>query len=374
MSSRNQAGPNALPMGENGTTFSRRRLLGGVVAGGAAVSALATPALAQNRQRWTMVTSWAKGSAGPGGSADRIAAAITAMSGGRLEVLVRGAGELVSPFGVLDAVADGVAEMGHTASFFWAGSVPSAAFFTTVPFGLTAVDHNAWVRYGGGQELWTRAYDDYGLLPRLAGNSDMTMAGWSRRALRSVEDLKGLKMRLSGLGSEVYARMGAAPVGLPPSEIYLALSTGAIDAVEFLGPFSDSAYGFQKAAGHYYFPGFNKPNGTAEGLINRNAYQSLPADLQAVVDAAMAAENDRGLAEAKWFNAGALAQLRADGVQIEAMPADIMTQAEAIAADVLDERAATDPLMAEVLTSYRDAMDRLGQWTAISAGAYNARG
>ena len=117
MSSRNQAGPNALPVGENGTTLSRRRLLGGVVAGGAAVSALATPALAQNRQRWTMVTSWAKGSAGPGGSADRIAAAITAMSGGRLEVLVRGAGELVSPFGVLDAVADGVAEMGHTASF-----------------------------------------------------------------------------------------------------------------------------------------------------------------------------------------------------------------------------------------------------------------
>ena len=181
MSSRNQAGPNALPVGENGTTLSRRRLLGGVVAGGVAVSALATPALAQNRQRWTMVTSWAKGSAGPGGSADRIAAAITAMSGGRLEVLVRGAGELVSPFGVwtpllmgwlkwvIRPVSSGQAACRQRRS--------SPRFLSVLPLSTTMRGFVMVV----GKSMWTRAYDDYGLLPRLAGNSDMTMAGWSRR-------------------------------------------------------------------------------------------------------------------------------------------------------------------------------------------------
>ena len=366
------------PRNSTAAPMDRRAVLAagaGVGAAAVASSSVVAPAIAQGLRRWTMVTSWAKGSAGPGGSADRIAAAITRMSGGRLEVLVRGAGELVSPFGVLDAVSEGIAELGHTASFFWAGRVPQSAFFTTVPFGLTATSHNAWVRYGGGQALWEAAYSELGLLPRQAGNSGMTMAGWSRRPLNSIEDLAGLKMRIAGVGAQVYGQLGVIPVSLPPSEIFLALSTGQIDAVEFLGPFSDANSGFQRAAGHYYFPGFNKPNGTAEGLVNASAYQDLPEDLAAIVDAAFDAENDRGLAEAAWFNAEALARLRQEpDLKIAPMPADIVAAAERLTAEVLADQASSDPGVAAVLESYQKAVALLGDWDKISAGAYQARG
>ncbi len=372
--SKNQDNPRTKRSKAKETALSRRRFFATVGVGVGATATLSAPAVAQGRRRWTMVTSWPRGSAGPGSSADRIASMITAMSGGRLEVLVRGSGELVSAFGVLDAVADGVAELGHTASFYWSGSEPAAAFFTTIPFGLTAVDHNAWVRFGGGQQLWERTYGDYGVLPRLAGNSGMTMAGWSRRAITGLEGLKGLKIRLSGLGAEVYARLGAIPISLPPSEIVLALSTGAIDAAEFLGPWSDSANGFQRVADYYYFPGFNKPNGTAEGLVNAAAYHGLPEDLQAIVDAAFAAENDFGLAEAKWFNANSLSMLDMEGTRLEAMPQSIMDEAERVTIDVLNDRAASDSFVSEVLASYRDASTRLGRWTSISEGIYNGRG
>ena len=152
------------------------------------------------------------------------------------------------------------------------------------------------------------------------------------------------------------------------------LATGAIDAAEFLGPWSDSANGFQRVADYYYFPGFNKPNGTAEGLVNAAAYHGLPEDLQAIVDAAFAAENDFGLAEAKWFNANSLSMLDMEGTRLEAMPQSIMDEAERVTIDVLNDRAASDSFVSEVLASYRDASTRLGRWTSISEGIYNGRG
>ena len=331
----------------------------------AATTTLATPALAQGRQRWRMVTSWAKGSAGPGTTADRLGARITAATDGKIEVEVLGAGELTSAFGVLDAVADGTAEMAHTASFFWAGRVAAATYFTTMPFGLSPSAHNAWVRFGGGQELWDEAYAPLDAKPLMAGNSGANMAGWFKKPLNSLDDLRGVKIRTAGLGGEIYRRLGASTVTLPPSEIFSALQSGAIDAVEFLGPFSDRGLGFNQVADHYYFPGFNKPNGTAEALVNANLWANLPSDIKAAVQNACDAENDAGLAEATWFNAQALAALKDDGAVIGPMPTDILEASRATAKDVIAEFASKDAMTQRVQASYDKALSALAPWEAL---------
>lgn len=355
-------------------TPSRRQFLKRTSATGLALSAgaalvgttaLSRPALSQDRQRWRMVTSWAKGSAGPGTTADRLGQRISAATGGKIEVEVLGAGELTSPFGVLDAVADGTAEMAHTASFFWAGRVAAAAYFTTIPFGLSPGAHNAWVRFGGGQALWDEAYAPMDVKPLLAGNSGANMAGWFKSPLSNLSDLKGVRIRTAGLGGEIYRQLGAATVTLPPSEIFSALQSGAIDAVEFLGPFSDRGLGFNQVADNYYFPGFNKPNGTAEALVNANLWANLSPELKAAVQNACDAENDAGLAEATWFNAQALDALRAEGTSVQAMPVDIVEAARQAATGVLADFANTDAMTRKVAQSYDQAVAKLTAWNEV---------
>ena len=343
-------------------------LAGGSVLLSTAAAPLATPAVAQGRQRWRMVTSWAKGSAGPGTTADRLAERISIATDGRIELQVLGAGELTSPFGVLDAVADGTAEMAHTASFFWAGRVAAAVYFTTIPFGLSPSAHNAWVRFGGGQALWDEAYAPLDVKPLMAGNSGANMAGWFKSPLRSLADLRGVKIRTAGLGGEIYRELGSTTVTLPPSEIFSALQSGAIDAVEFLGPFSDRALGFDQVASTYYAPGFNKPNGTAEALINSTLWAGLSPDLRAAVQNACDAENDAGLAEATWFNAQALRALQQQGTTIQTMPADIVEQARAVATDVLAGFADTNAMTRKVQASYGAALSILAAWDGVQQG------
>ncbi len=329
---------------------------------------LASPAIAQGRQRWQMVTSWARGSAGPGTTADRLAARITAATEGKVEIRVMGAGELTSPFGVLDAVIDGAAEMAHTASFFWAGRVAAASYFTTMPFGLSPLTHSAWVRFGGGQALWDEAYAPLEVKPLMAGNSGANMAGWFKTPLQSLSSLSGVKIRTAGLGGEIYRRLGATTVTLPPTEIFSALQSGVIDAVEFLGPFSDRSLGFDQVADHYYFPGFNKPNGTAEALINARLWAGLSNDLRAAIQTACDAENDAGLAEATWFNAQALTALREGGTTIHALPDDILEAAKEAAVEVLADYADRNAMTRRVDASYRSALDALSGWERLSEG------
>lgn len=362
-------------MSVNRNTPSRRHFLKHASAVGVAASAgsvglntvLSSPAISQSRQRWRMVTSWAKGSAGPGTTADRLGQRISTATNGRIEVEVLGAGALTSAFGVLDAVADGTAEMAHTASFFWAGRVAAAAYFTTIPFGLTPNAHNAWIRFGGGQALWDEAYTPLDVKPLLAGNSGANMAGWFKQPLRRLDDLKGVRIRTAGLGGEIYRQLGAATVTLPPSEIFGALQSGAIDAVEFLGPFSDRALGFNQVADNYYYPGFNKPNGTAEALINANLWSSLDTDVRAAVQNACDAENDAGLAEATWFNAQALKALQAEGTTIQALPADIVATAQEAAKGVLADFADTNAMTRKVQQSYAQAVASLSAWDGVQS-------
>ncbi len=344
-----------------------------VIATGAGLAAatLATPAIAASAIEWRMVTSWPKNLPGPGVTAERLAARITAMSGGRLKVKVHAAGELVPPLEVFDAVASGTAEMAHTASFFWQGKVPAAAFFTAVPFGLTPIEHITWIDHGGGQAIWDDLYRPFGVKPFMAGNTGFQMGGWYRREIEGLDDLKGLKIRMPGLGGEVLRRLGATPVSIPPGEIFPALQSGVIDATEFLGPWSDAAFGFYKVAPHYYWPGFHEPNGTGEALVSVKAFAALPDDLKAVVSAAAAAENARALGESEWENGAALKRLIDDhGVKLKRFPDAVLDAARAESEAVFADFAAKSTENARVWASFQAARERLGQWSRVSQAAF----
>jgi TRAP-type mannitol/chloroaromatic compound transport system substrate-binding protein len=343
--------------------FTRRQALGAgaAVASTVVAGTLATPAISQGLVKWKMATSWPANLPGPGVSAARLADRLAQLSGGRFEVDVYAAGELVPAFGVFDAVSQGAAEMGHTASFFWQGKIPGAVFFTTVPFGLTPPEHVAWVERGGGQDLWDALYAPFGVKPYMAGNSGFQMGGWFKKPVKSLNDLAGLSIRSAGLGAEVFRRLKMNAVAIPPGEIFGALESGVVDAVEFLGPFSDIALGFDRVAPYYLWPSFNKPNGTAEAIVSAKALGALPADLRAVVATACAAEASAGLAEADWMNGAAVRQLRAGGkVTLARWPGDVIEAAQTASVEVMTAE------------SYSAAVDQLGGWSALSMAPYLA--
>src|SRR5271168_1163753 len=323
--------------------ITRRALARGGVLGGALglADTLAAPAIAQtDKRRWRMVTSWPKRLPGPGMSAERVAERIATLSGGRIDITVSAAGEVVPAFEVLDAVGSGVAEMGHTAAFYWQGKEPAAAFFTTVPFGLIPNEHVSWIDAGGGQALWDELYAPFGVKPFMAGNTGVGMGGWFRRELKSRDDLHGLKIRSLGLGGEVYRQLGAVAQATAPGEILIALQSGVLDAAEFVGPGSDIALGLYRFAPFYYGPGFNKPNGTGECIVGLKAWQTLDAELKAIVSHACAAEASYALAEMERINIEALATLTSrDNAQLRTFPPDLVAAARTTARDVLSELA-----------------------------------
>ena len=348
--------------------LSRRSV---VTAATAASIALPSIARAQDRYHWRMVTSWPPNLPGPGVSARRLAARIETLSGGRLTVQVFPAGEIVPAFEVFDAVGRGVAEMAHTAALFWQGTTPAAAFYTAVPFGLTPHEHNAWVMYGGGQDLWDRLYADFNVKPLMAGNTGMSMGGWFKREIAGPEDLQGLRFRMPGLGGTMYGALGAVQVSLPPGDTPMALRLGTVDAAEFAGPSSDLALGFHHGARFYYWPGLHEPNGTGECLINRAAWEALPADLQQVVSTACEAENASALAESQHRDQLALAQLVDEhGVQLRRFPRAVEAQARTAARDILAGFGALGRTEAAVWRSYEAALARGRTWPTISVQAF----
>jgi TRAP-type mannitol/chloroaromatic compound transport system substrate-binding protein len=348
--------------------FTRRQLVG---AGAGGTLALAAPSVARAQtMRWRMVTSWPKRLPGPGMSAERVAERIAAMSGGRLQINVHAAGEVVPAFEVLDAVGSNVAEIGHTAAFYWQGKQPAAAFYTTVPFGLTPNEHVAWVEAGGGQALWDELYAPFGVKPFMGGNTGVCMGGWFRREIRGLDDFRGLKIRALGLGGEVFRRLGATPQTTSPGEMLTSLQSGVLDAAEFVGPGTDIALGLYRVAPLYYGPGFNKPNGTGECIVSLRAWNALSTELKAVVAHACAAEAAFALAEMERLNAEALAALTSrHNVQLRSFPADLIAAARRQAADVLADVAARSALARKVHDSYLAFRDRTAPWSRISLRA-----
>jgi TRAP-type mannitol/chloroaromatic compound transport system substrate-binding protein len=353
-------------------TISRRTLVAGA---GLATVAMPNVARAQTK-RWRMVTSWPKRLPGPGMSAERVAERIRILSGGRLDIAVSAAGEIVPAFEVLDAVGTGVAEMGHTASFFWQGKDPAAVFYTTVPFGLTPNEHVAWVDAGGGQALWDELYEPFGVKPFMGGNTGVCMGGWFRREIRSRDDMRGLKIRSLGLGGEVYRRLGAVPQTTPPAEILLSLQSGVLDAAEFVGPGSDIALGLYRVAPMYYAPGFNKPNGTGECIVSLKAWNSLDSEMKAIVSHACATEAAFALSEMERLNVEALnALVTQHNVKLVTFPADLIAAASKESTAVLAELAGRSARAKKVHDSYLAFRERVSAWSRISIRAVlEARG
>ena len=355
--------------------ITRRKLAGAASLGLAGAVAAPAVALGETR-RWRMVTSWPKRLPGPGISAERVAERILALSGGRLAITVHAAGEVVPAFEVLDAVGSGVAEMGHTAAFYWQGKAPAAVFYTTVPFGLTPPEHVAWIDAGGGQALWDELYAPFGVKPFMGGNTGICMGGWFRRELAGADDLRGMKIRSLGLGGEVYRRLGATPQTTSPGEILTSMQSGLIDGAEFVGPGSDIALGLYRVASFYYAPGFNKPNGTGECIVSVKAWEALDSEMKAIVQHACGLEASFALAEMERLNAEALAALVSQhGVKLTMFPQSLIAAARKQATDVVGELATRSAIARKIHDSYLSFRERTAAWSRISMRAVlEARG
>jgi TRAP-type mannitol/chloroaromatic compound transport system substrate-binding protein len=322
-----------------------------------------------------MVTTWPKNFPGLGMAAENFADLVELMSDGRLKVHVYGAGELVPAMEVFDAVSQGVVDAGHGAAYYWKGKVPSAVFFTSMPFGLNAQEMNGWLHYGGGLELWQEAYAPYNLVPMAGGSTGVQMAGWFNREINSIDDLKGLKMRIPGLAGEVFAAAGGTAVTIPGGELYTSIQTGVIDALEWVGPYNDKAFGFQEVARYYYYPGWHEPGSILEFVVNKQSLEALPPDLQAIVRTASRAANQDMLDEYTARNNAALQSLvEEDGVQLRRLPDDVLLALWRGTQVAMKKLVDSDPMAAKVYESYRKFYKGVRNYHHISEQAYiNAR-
>ena len=323
------------------------------------------------RYEWKMITTWPKNFPGLGFAAENLARDVEEMSGGRLTVRVYGAGEIVPAMEVFDAVSQGVVDAGHGAAYYWKGKIPSSVFFTSVPFGMTAQEMNGWLHYGGGLELWQELYAPYNLVPMTGGSTGVQMAGWFNKELNSIEDLKGLKMRIPGLAGEVFAAAGGTAVTIPGGELYTSMQTGVIDALEWVGPYNDRSLGFHEVASYYYFPGWHEPGAMLEFIVNKDSLEALPEDLQAIVRIAARAANQDMLDEYTARNNNALKSLIDEhGVQLRKLPDDVLLALWEGTRTALDKLVTADPMAAKVYESYRNFYKGVRNYHHISEQAY----
>lgn len=320
--------------------------------------------------KWRMVTTWPKNYPGVGLGAENLAKLVDEMSDGRLQIKVYGNGELVPALEVFDTVSRGSVEMGHGAAYYWIGKVPAAQFFTAIPFGLNAQEMNAWLHYGGGQELWEELYEPFNLIPIAGGNTGVQMAGWFNKEINSLEDLKGIRMRIPGLAGKVFTRAGGEAVLMPGSEIFTNLQTGVIDAAEWIGPYNDLTFGFHQAAKYYYYPGWHEPGPTLETIINKEAYDSLPKDLQAILKTASRAINQDMLDEYTSRNNQALISLVNDhNVELRKLPNDVLAEFKRITEEILVEMTQEDESSKKIYESLFNFKKNVSQYHEISEEA-----
>lgn len=324
----------------------------------------------QTVYRWKMVTTWPKNFPGLGVAPENFVKLVNRMSNGRLQIKVYAAGEIVPALEVFSAVSSGTVEMGHGAAYYWKGKIPAAPLFTSVPFGLNAQEMNGWLHHGGGLALWREAYEPFDLIPLAGGNTGIQMGGWFNKELNSIADFKGLKMRIPGLGGEVFSRAGGTAVNMAGGEIYTSLQTGVIDAAEWVAPYNDLAFGLHKVAKYYYYPGWQEPGPTIELLINKQAFQSLPDDLIAIVETAARAINQDMLDEYTSRNNAALVELRKQGVEFRQYPEDVIDKLKVITEQVMQENSTADPLFKKVYESYDQYRKGVTAYHEISEHAY----
>lgn len=355
--------------------MKRRQFLttAGIGAAGVAAAPFISTASANATYEWNMVTSWPKNFPGLGTGANDFARRVEALSNGRMRIRVHGAGELVPALEVFDAVAAGTAEMGHSAAYYWRGKEAAAQFFTAVPFGMNTTEKNAWLYYGDGQTLWDEVYARHNLKPFAVGNTGAQMAGWFKKAITSLDDMRGLKLRLPGLAGEAMKGIGVTTVNLPGSEIFTSMQTGVLDAADWVGPYNDLAFGLHQVADHYCTSVWNEPTAVLEGTVNLDAWQALPEDLKAVIREAARASNLAMISEFAYRNAQALDTLvNEHGVKLMRFPNDVMQALYRSSNEVIGRQVDNDETSRRVYASYQAFQQQVRRFTEVGETAYLA--
>ena len=351
-------------------SFIKKTGLG--ISSAAAATTLAAPAIAQGKTKLTMVTTWPRGFAGVQDAAERVAENVNAMSGGTLEIEVKAAGELVGAFEVFDAVSSGQADMYHAADYYFINQHPGFAFFTCVPFGMTATEHNNWWYHMGGRELGDELGELFNLKTFAAGNSGAQAGGWFRKTIESPDDFKGLKFRMPGLGGKALGHMGSSVQNIPGGEIYQALASGAIDGTEWIGPWADEKAGFQEITKIYYAAGFHEPGSSLSCATNKETFDGLSPEHQKIIEAACGETCVWSLSQFFANNGAALQRLVSEGVQVKQFP-DSVWEAFGEASLKVYEEFMGDELFKKIYDSYVDSMRKSSGWISQSVSVYRAQ-
>ena len=350
-------------------SFLKTSALGGTAA---AATTLAAPALAQGNRTLTLVTTWGRGLAGVHDAAQRCADTITAMTDGQLTVDLKAAGELVGAFEVFDAVTSGQADMYHGADYYFINQHPGYAFFTSVPFGMTAQELNNWYYYDGGMQFHDELGSIFGLKSFLAGNTGAQAGGWFAKEMNGPEDFQGLKFRMPGLGGQALGKLGASVQNLPGAEVYQALASGAIDGTEWIGPWADEKAGFQEITKFYYTAGFHEPGAGLSLAMNRDVFDSLTPAQQKAFEVAAGEANLNNLAMFLSNNAAALQRLQAGGVKVLEFSDSIWDAMGAASKETLDQYMG-DELFARIRASAEASMKSSSGWLTKSEGVYRSQ-
>ncbi|MBK8886839.1 MAG: TRAP transporter substrate-binding protein [Saprospiraceae bacterium] len=328
--------------------------------------------LIQKKYNWKMVTTWPPNFPVLGEACQLFADWVDQMSLGQMKIKVYGAGELIPGLEVFDAVSSGAAEMGNGAAYYWAGKSPATQFFAAVPFGMNAQQMNAWIYSGGGLALWQELYKKFGLIAFPAGNTTMQMGGWFNKEINTIDDFKGLKMRIPGLGGKVLTKAGGTAVLSSGNEIYTNLERGVIDATEWIGPYHDYVMGFHKIAKYYYSPGWHEPGSVLENMFNLKEFEALPAHLKVILETASARMNLWVISEFEAKNNEYLNKIKAEkGVELRKFSPEILQILKKHTDDVLQEMAAADPFTKKVYDSFNTFRNDIKSWAAYSEKLYH---
>ena len=320
---------------------------------------------------WKMVTTWPANFPIFQESAEKFAVEVKEMSHGRMDIQVFAGGELVPPLGVFDAVSQGSVEMGHGSPYYWAGKIPAAQFFSAVPFGMTAKGMEAWLYHGGGLDLWRELYAPFNLIPFPMGNTGVQMGGWFNKKIESIEDIRGLRMRIPGLGGKVLNRAGGNPILMAGGEIYTALERGTIDATEWVAPFHDMRLGLNRAAKYYYYPGWHEPGTEFELMVNINKWQQLPPDLKKIIEVAASATGKWIYTAMEFHNQKSLQELKQKkNIEMVEFPADVLAELHRLTTVTLEDEAAKDAEFKRVYQAYEAFRKHYTEWDAVADASY----
>ncbi len=321
--------------------------------------------------QWKMVTTWPPNFPVIGEGCTILGKWIEEMSGGRLKITTYGGGELVPPLESFEAVSSGAVEMGHGAAYYWAGKAPASQFFASVPFGMNYQQMNSWIVAGGGDKLWEELYAPFNLIPMICGNTGVQMGGWFNKEINDIEDLKGLKMRIPGLGGKVLNQAGGSAITVAGGEIYTNLERGVIDATEWIGPFHDYLMGFYQVANYYYYPGWHEPGPVLELIVNREKFEALPGDLQQIVRTAAMRSNVWMVAEFDAKNNIYLKKLvDEENVTLKAFPPNVLKALRELTLLTLEDLTEVDAPSKKVYDHYQNFRKQIDNWSKVSEGTY----